>query len=99
MAELPLALLVGGQSDGPAPPGAGSQRVVVAQCSSADKKRACPVRRWVTAKEFAVLCKYHGDQVRLLFAVELHLDSTEFQDQLKPCNNFVSPRSPGSVSE
>ena len=33
------------------------------------------------------------------FAVELHLDRTEFQDQLKPCNNFVSPRSPGPVSE
>ena len=53
----------------------------------------------MTAKEFAGLCKHHGDQVRLLFAVELHLDRAEFQDQLEPWNTSVSPWSPGSASE
>ena len=80
-------------------PGPAPSAWVVAKCSSADKSRVCSLRRWVTAKEFAGLCKHHGDQVRLLFAVELHLDRTEFQDQLKDRNNFVSPWSPGPVSE
>ena len=36
-------------------PGPAPSAWVVAQCSSADKNRACPVRRWVAAKEFAGL--------------------------------------------
>ena len=72
---------------------------VVAQCSSADNSCVCPARRWGTAQAFANLCKHHQEQVRLLVAVELHLDKTEFQEQLKPCNNSVAPLSPGSVSE
>ena len=99
MAELPLGLLVGGQSDGPAPPGANGSAWGVAQCSSADNSCVCPARRWGTAQAFANLCKHHQEQVRLLVAVELHLDKTEFQEQLKPCNNSVAPLSPGSVSE
>ena len=80
-------------------PGPAPSAWVVAKCSSADQSRVCSLRRWMTAKEFAGLCKHHGDQVKLLFAVELHLDRAEFQDQLKPWNTSVSPWSPGSASE